>query len=456
MRKKALWLLGMAIGIFLLASCTTQSSGQPTTSIQGTLVDPCGQPVPYKTVSVEGKIAVTDADGHFSFSNVSVPYDLAVVNALFLSRGLVPDRMSGPTVLILQGLSNTEPTVTVFPLEGSRCLRKTLTGTLTPDKENGEFGIASLAGTLVSSYIWDYTTGADEFNFRYQVSPDQVGKELPLFAAGWSLDSEGNADTYYGALKTELAVPTGDTSSQDLELNANVTTNSLEVSVTGSTFVRPYSLYHRLALDGIDTGIETARVDLTESAGPAVVKSLEYLGVTSLVVAMGTYGEGMGIKSVNPEDLSSIHGLVWTWKQVEPGAGTVSLALPEPVIPVIPPPGAVIEKNASFAWSGPEGTIYDSQFLLERGDGEPIRVEVLTASEGLRLPDLSSVGLSYEGFYGLYWVLSGVRLPGVATVDDLLPEFPALLGGTGFLGEEGSRFYVEAGEYTFPDAPGWW
>lgn len=455
MRKKALWLLGMAIGIFLLASCTTQSSGQPTTSIQGTLVDPCGQPVPYKTVSVEGKIAVTDADGHFSFSNVSVPYDLAVVNALFLPRGLVPDRMSGPTVLILQGLSNTEPTVTVFPLEGSRCLRKTLTGTLTPDKENGEFGIASLAGTLVSNDIWAYTTGADEFSFRYQVSPNQVGKKLTLFAAGWSLDSEGNADTYYGALKTELAVPTGDTSSQDLELNANVTTDSLEVSVTDSSIVRPDSLYHRLALDGIDTGIETARVDLTESAGSAVVKSLEYPGVTSLLVATGTYGGSVEGKSVNPEDLSSIHGSVWTWKQVDPGAGTATLTLPEPVVPVSPPSGAGIEKNVTFAWTGPDGAIYDSVFLLY-GPASETMVEVVTVSKELKLPDLSSVGLSYEGFYGLYWVLSGVRLPGVATVDDLLPEFPALLGGTGFLGEEGSRFYVEAGEYTFPDAPGWW
>jgi len=457
MRTKRIRLLGLIAGVILLASCGSPNPGQPQTTIQGTLVDPCGQPVPYKTVSVGGKIAVTDTDGHFSFTGVTVPYDLAVVNATLMRQGLEPERVAGPSVLIFQHLSQENPTITLLPLEGSRCIRKTLSGTLSPDQDSGAFGIAILSGTIVSNDIEDYVSGgSDTFSFDYLVPSSQAGKKLPILAAGWSLDEDGNADTYYGALKTELNVPVTDASTQDLTLDTDVTTQRLEVTVTGNAIVRPKGVYHHLALDGVDTGIETAYVDLNGGAGPATLKTLEYPGVSSLLVATGTYGGTLGVKSVSPEDLSSIRGLAWTWKQVDPGTGTAMAELPEPVVPISPPSGARIEKNTVFKLTGPEGTIYDSALSLY-GPEADVMIEVITSANDLRLPDLSPLGISYGGLFGLEWRILGVKLPGITTVDDLLPKLPALLGNSpdgafAFLGEQGSGFYVKAGEYTFPDA----
>jgi len=105
LRYKRVAFLALLSGALLFAGCGNQAPSNSGVEVQGKIIDECGAPLPYKTVVIPGHDPVlTAADGTFTVSNVTAPYDLVIGNALLNREG--PGELA---LLIYHGLTKPDP-----------------------------------------------------------------------------------------------------------------------------------------------------------------------------------------------------------------------------------------------------------------------------------------------------------------------------------------------------------
>ncbi|XOB98199.1 hypothetical protein ACMC9I_09845 [Deinococcota bacterium DY0809b] len=456
MNSKRGWFLGaLAAGLVMLAGCGTQTAGGVT--VEGKLLDLCGQPLAYKTVFVAGHDPVlTGSDGSFTIEGVQTPYDLIISNAY-----LMPEARQEIPVLIYAGLTKTEPVLWASDAGvpgNDRCAHASVSGSITPTQSSDEYrnGAALVLGPYVSAD--DFAYSADpSYNLNLYFDPDRAG-DATLLGLQWRRDlTSGNATAFLAAKRTPVTLEDGGAVNQDLALEG-IQSRDLSVGVELPEVMSLEEVAHYVTLDGKTLPLQTASLDpdQTDANGRFQLVGPVGAGTGSAVVAWATYG-GLGpLGRYGSLDLSGIEGYASAWQQVPAEDNAVTLSLPDPLVPIAPLNGATIDFDTAFSWAGPEGALYDVIIGLDQ-PGPDVSVEVITSRTKLQLPDLSDMGMRFDNALYGYWALvgfGGAAVPGSAddlaspeSIDFLAPlylEFQALQGASGYFES------VDAGEFTFP------
>lgn len=462
MHSKRGWFIGtLAAGLLLLAGCGQQGAGG--TTVEGKLVDLCGQPLPYKTVFVPGHEPVLTAeDGSFTLTGVETPYDLVVSNAY-----LFPDVRERAAVLVYRGLTKSDPVVWANDASRPRrdtCAHASASGAITPARTTDEYrnGVALMAGPYVEGEEYAYD---ENYDVGLYFNPDLAGENNGvLFGIQWRRDTDTNdAIEFLAAKKLTVSLEDGTSLSQDLALDQEgieVSSRDLSVDVQLPGVMDLEGVEHYVTVGGKTLPFETAYMDANEADGDGRFAMVGPVGegLGSMLRAGALYGGGGGFYSaegVGTLDLGSIAGAAIAWQQAAADSGEVTLGFPDPVVPIVPVSGATINLDTVFAWSGPEGALYDVVWVVDQY-GDDFSIEVITTDSRLELPDLSGMGLRFDNARYVYWVvaaLGGEAVP--ADVDALASEEAAgalvplyLDEGTPPAGS-GYLCFVDAGEFAF-------
>ncbi len=445
--KKALLLGVLAASLAVLSACGGQQ-GAAGAELQGTLVNLCGQPLPYMTVYVPGHEPVlTGLDGKFVIEDVAAPYDLAIGDAYLLS-----DTVEELPILVYQGLTVMEPRLAV-KTTGDRnedgCLETRFFGSLTTTASGGSLYSAHVSGFTGAGNYYETWSAPDggSYDATIYTAPDEPAYLKTLL---WEVDGEGEIAAFVAGAYATLT-PNGDEVEENLELEP-LGTLALSATVSTPAAVSLAFVASNAVVSGSRGFLELQR----REAGDAVNGVFSFLvpdaaGWGSLLMARGTYGRSSRL-SVGGSDIASVEGQVFSWRRVfEFGEEAVNLSLPEPVVPVTPLQGSVVGPDTTFSWVGPEGMVYDSMLQIKQ-DGPDISVEVITQGTSLSLPELSGLGVSYDAAGRLYWQIAAWKSEAMpATVDgfadfemvrtimsDMQHEYP---------GDAGSAVFCDAGSY---------
>ncbi len=460
MRRRLLGFSGLLLAAGLLAACSSQPAGQgaqPGVNVQGTLTDPCGQPIAYTTVYVPGHApTLTDAQGHFAISNVQTPYDLVIEGVTLVRMGY-----ADANLLVFRGLTKAQLSITAWRPGQKYCSgRSVIAGTLTSDRGSGpHYGVAAMAAGFVAAQTRDFSDNPDSYSLtlHYPAGTSQA----TLFAAEW----EGNrkkASSFLGY--QAYAVTLDDNVDQDITFDeSNLTTGTLEVTLQAPPVYTLESLEHSLAYQGQDTGLVTHSVyyyhDQTTPSFPEEVKTLVAPDVSAMLKATASYGrggyKGLGTGAPVPTGIQDVGGEATVWKRVASDAGSATLSFPDPVIPLVPLSGAQIDPKATFRWQGPEGAVNLVWFYLEN-DWSDLLVQVVTAGHELSLPSFPDLGVGAQGYArGVWWVL-GFGLPGISDADGLADRSAEIAKfykkPTSIVGDEGYLVFSRNGYFLLPGA----
>ncbi|GEM90331.1 carboxypeptidase-like regulatory domain-containing protein [Oceanithermus desulfurans] len=474
--QRRMFLGALAAGLLLVAGCSTQQAQGPVgVEVQGTLVDLCGQPVPYNTVYVPGSDPVlTDAEGHFTITGVQTPYDL-VINNVYLSEFAGEGDAS---LLVVRGLTRTDPYLAVNPRNGSSCASASVAGTLTPASPS-DITTKEAVALLLPPYRNRDFSYDDTFFTSLRFDPALAG-DATLLGLRWQTDADDNAVAFSDPARSDLGAAVasvtlqdgGDVTGQTLALSPEgISTRTVTASTELSAVMSLAEVGHYVTYQGEDTRIRTGRFSID---GGTAETSFSFAAPTgsdlgSLISAEAYYGEGRGIfKSLGnttPLDLSSIDGSVVVWRQVPSEGDAVTLSFPDPVVPYAPVSGSVVKPcETVFRWTGPEGALYDVVFgLWFPSTDQSLAVEVLTADTELAIPSYADLGGVPDANAYVWWFLqaaAGEALP--TSVDEVASAAGAQTAaamnmGYALPGASGYRFWVDAGQFSFPDtqAPGY-
>jgi len=466
-RKGFLALIGAAT-LVILAACGGQQAQTSGQTVSGKLVDMCNQPLAYTTVMVPGHDPVlTGADGSFTIEDVQTPYDLVVSNATLAPMGMYT---RGPelSLLVYQGLTKTDPYLMVMPTRGSTtesCAETSVEGNITPANADDDYATAFVLPPYASydEPWYDSDSGTVSYSMDLEYDPAAAGTAT-LLGVGWRHDAEGKVQ-FYGADEKTLTLTSsgGSLTNQNLDLNEHALENrSLTVNVQMPSMMSLDKVVHYLTLNGVNLPLETEEVSATASQTSYTVTGPSGAGLGSLVSAQAHYGSLSGSAAgPAPLDISSMNGQVWVWQRVENGAdnASVTLSFPDPVIPVTPLSGATIDPaNTTFRWVGPDDhPLYNVAFIMSQDYGPDFMIDVVTSNDEIRIPDLGSIGISYDNMIEGAWLLSAVHgqdLP--ATVDDLASSdsaqfLPSFFASSVTPAESGYTFTTFAGSFMFPN-----
>ncbi len=425
----------------------------------------CNQPLAYTTVMVPGHDPVlTGADGKFTIENVQTPYDLIVNNAT-----LAPEEGGDVSLLVYEGLTKTDPYLMVFSRDRSAnnsCAEASVAGDITPANENDNYATAFVLPPYADydEPWYDPDTSTVSYSMSLRYNPAAAGTAT-LLGVGWTLDAN-NKVQFYGADEQEITLTSsgGDLGTKNLDLTKNALGNrDLSVSVQLPSPMNLYRVYHYLTLNDVNLPIETESVRPNDDQTTFTLTGPTGAGLGSLVSAQARYGDGL-IKSLagsSPLDLSDMEGRVWVWQRVDNGTNNASVTLnfPDPVIPVTPLSGSTIDPvNTTFHWVGPDDhPLYNVAFIMFSEYGPNSMIDVVTNSDEIHMPDLSSLGFTFDNSIEGAWFLSAVHgqnLP--ATVDDLASSdsaqyLPSFYASDIAPAESGYTFTAFAGWFLFPN-----
>ncbi len=464
--RKGFMALMASAGLLMLAACGGQQGQTGGQTVSGKLVNICNQPLAYTTVMVPGHDPVlTGADGTFTIENVQTPYDLIVNNATLAPRGMY---MRGPelSLLVYEGLTKADPYLMVIPTVDTgadTCARTSIAGEISSTSANSHVATVISLPPYLNGNV--YTANSDPVSYSMSLSYDPAAAgNATLLGVGWALDAN-NKVHFYGADEKTLALTSsgGDLTGQNLDLGHFTLGNrSLTVDVQMPSMMNLDKVVHYLTLNGVNLPVATEEVSATADQTSYTVTGPSGAGLGSLVSAKAEYG-GMAdsLSSPAPMDISNMEGQVWVWQRIDNGTddADVTLSFPNPVIPVTPLNGSTIDPaNTTFHWVGPDDhPLYNVAFIMFSDYGPDSMIDVVTNSDEIHIPDLSSLGFTFDNQIEGVWFLSAVHgqnLP--ATVDDLASSdsaqyLPSFYASDITPAESGYSFTAFAGWFMFPN-----
>ena len=393
MTKKSAVFIGIAAFLALLFTGCGAPQGSGSVTVEGTLIDPCGQPQPYTTVYIPGQEpALSDAEGHFTFTDVASPYDLVVAGAHLLN-----DRPSRISVLVYQGLTRTDPVIVAatdrHTLAG--CERMSVSGSIEPVRDSAAYrnGVGIVAGQAAAGGNFAYDADpAYELSLAYEPGVSKAS----LFAMQWRRDtSNWDAVEYLGYTRRQITLD-GEELTQDLNLSTPMGSRPVRVTLAAGAPLPLESIGQFVSVDGENLNIRTSRMYPPEAEN-GVYNFVAPVadGVQPLMVARTYYGSEVEAGSVGGRSLEGVGAEILFWKRAAADEDSIEMTMPDPVVPIAPLAGSQLIdfEGARFSWAGPEGAVYDSIFDLGRTG---YSIEVVTASTSIEIPNLRDVGLAYR------------------------------------------------------------
>lgn len=401
----------IAAGLTLVAMTACESpSGSPPAptggplTVQGRVVDLMGNPIPHADVLVAGSLAATSADGRFTVTGVSAPYDLAVY--VEPANAGVPR----PTAVVYRGLTLSSATFQIGSSLGTPrgasvkgSIDRQLSsvdeevGALLPGGTRPAEGVGLLSSDNTPAFDWM------PFSWGGGASRDTTFFALTLTA------SSNVPDAYTGY----AAVPwTLDDGVDRADLSAVPSPSKLD-SVSLSGTVAPPPAGYTLTSPTLNVG-RTLLVRFTSgAAGAAMALGAD---VTSANVPRdegGTIGYALAARA-EPSSAGDDDAYTVAVATATP-AGPNVLTLPTPPGPIAPSDGtADVSSGTAFSWEPLADSIYLVHVSPATVPSNAPEILILTAGTTATLPDLSALGFQLaSGAPYHYAVMTAGPLPSV-------------------------------------------
>ncbi len=385
-------------GLVLLGLTACSSGPGPSITVQGKVVDITGNPIPNANILVNSTPTSTATDGTFAVTGVTTPYDVAV----YLDASIAIS--SRPTVMVYQGLTLTQPTLTA----------PAGTGPYYGDNVGGTIGTQltqtpSEKGLLIAGgpgYSYGGTEGldyTDTVNGAFgPLSLTWFGgasRPTTVFALTADVDSNGMPTAYTGYAATSLTLADGvDQTAVDDTLSSNGLTTLQETgTVTGPS---GYTLVNSSNCSQNNSCLNVGSTLLLRFTKGATGATFAVgRGTTSLNVphdAGGTIGYALAARA---EPAGATNDDIFSaalFAAPNAGAGTSnSLTLLTPPDPLSPSNGATgVTTGTSFSWGALSNSVYAvSLGPSSSSDTTDPQIIVLTAGTQMTLPDVSALGV---------------------------------------------------------------
>lgn len=402
-------------GTALIAAGTVTILPAPTTMVvTGRVVGVPGNPLAGLTVAIGERTTVTDANGRFSVSEVTPPYDLTLV---------APG--TPPLVGIYQGLTRPDPTLAfLFFVASGEPNTGFVSGTVSEGDEipsDGEVTGALFASPEASGLVTlgsrDYTLPLAWFGPTTTIGTVHVLQ--------WKSPGPGRVPTAYTGFGTVTAVRvtdglTNDEASMQLFDPGNTSIAGTVVAPAGSTV-----LSKDLALEFADHAIlplGSERDDQPRFSFPVP----ENITLTAVVSTTAQFASGA--VSFRRE------------AGIPRGATDVSLVLPTPVLSSTPADAAGdVSPSTEFRWSPFAGGVH---LVIFSGEAAATpSYYVVTRETSTRIPDLTALGAAFPAGAFYDWFVVGFAP--FASVDDYI-QTGSLVPPVGSLDESVSdvRFFI--------------
>lgn len=374
------------------ASAVTTVFVAQTISLHGT-VSYQNIPIPGVSVLLLGKPGVapvaTDSAGHFSIDGVVPPYDVGMT---------IP---GSPVVAVYRGLTRVDPWLETGFLGPPGIASAHFSGTLA-----GAAGFPEASGTQTYVSAWsptgfNYRTTANTTSSAWTVAPQMLGSrpgDFHLHAIEFTNDASGHPVAFprYGNLDLPQVAPGATISGQDIALtpvpNTIALTGTLAVPATLGNFAAAH-----------------ARIDYAPGpSGFSLVPPQDFIEFPGFTVTSGTFAlHAPQIPNTAIDVYAEAYGPsgdVTYLKRGVSGSAPVTIDLPDPTVPVLPPPNAVISTNTTFVWS----VVPDSVTLMVVQPSSTPGPELFlfqAGASGTPLPDLSELGFSLVPGGDYFWYL---------------------------------------------------
>jgi hypothetical protein len=372
-------------GAGLSAGAAIQITPPLPITISGRVIGTNSKPVAGAALTLGAASEVSDSDGHFSFPNVTPPYDLSAVVTTPVSMGVV-----------YQGLRRPDPTI-LLPVEPGPAFTTTVTGDVTGGDPLGATDERTwLAFGSSGDFLLETLAGYTVFSNPYSLKMTWVG---PISTAGTihalqvKRDSGGLPIDYTGyASKTGVSVANSGTEMADIVLSAP------QVSTIAGALTVQAPLYLNSKTLSIDFG-DGASLDLATVIDTTTSFSFPFPvvpGGTATVVASASLG--------GSQSLVTLSGIA-------PGTTNLELQLRIPTTPISPLNQSTgVGLATEFSWTSMPGTTYVLSVTAPSGPD----YFVVTSATSARFPDLTSQGLvlptkvTYDWYVDAYGPSAGV------------------------------------------------
>lgn len=435
-------ILGILAGLALLAlpACTSStgsgstpgSNNAGTVTVNGTVLDIYGDPLPQAAVLIGGSTAVTGVDGTFTVTGVSVPYDLA----LYLDSNVT---LSGhPTTIVYQGLTLAAPTVEAPASQGAGNTASVSGAFPKLSSLNNERGAliaggAQYGGDPQSPSIPAGAVALDPTNTAGGTYPplavrwgDGANHATTLFALTADTDTNGAPTKYTGFAALSVMMSAGGSYTADVQPSSN--------KLTGATVTDTVTAPNGYVLSGSTLNVgQTILVRFTSGAAGAAISMKP--GATSAY----TPSDGNGVLDAavvaRAEPSNATNDDVYTMAVAGiPAGGHADLTLPLPPGPSTPQDGATgVAVGTTFSWGALGNRVYVVAMSPAASGSTDPELDVVTANTSTTLPDLSKLGVKLpSGTSYTYKILTAGPF---ASVDGLVKEPVFWIDGLGLLPE---------------------
>jgi hypothetical protein len=350
---------------FLLGCGGSDGGGGGGTTISGFVLDGFGQPLANRTVLIGNGSATTSANGQFSISGVTAPYDAII---------LEPPPAKVATVY--SQLTRTDPKLLDLGADTQTARSATLGGNIvggdafpTP---SGELSAVSYGAPEISTGAYVNATPYS-FDVGWSGATSITGA---VHGLQWTVDSNGTVTGYRShGVKTGVSLTAGGAvTNADLVLTAVLEDPvSTTISVPAGHEIAQRDVY--LSFD--DQAYFPVSHDLLD-AGALTVPMPSGIGAKANVSASAATAAGTSITS------AQITG-------VNPGTTGAVLALPAPAVATVPANGATgVDTSTELVWTPVTGGIH--VVVLSGAANDPAYL-IASGSTRVRIPDLSARGL---------------------------------------------------------------
>ncbi len=383
----------------------------PPITVAGTVLTEEGLwPAAGVSVSIGSSITTTDSDGGFSLSNVTPPYDVAVVS---------PD---STLAVVYQALTRADPTITFSDYrDGNPSNAGTVTGSVSSSAAGAVQ--ANLAWASPATGLQAQTVSASPFSLTLYWN-GAVSIEGNLHALQLLTDAvTGKPYAWaYGVLSNVTVTASQTTANQDIAMTA-AALSTLTGSVSG-----PASYSSPSATVTVDFADGASILVLTDYTPAAVFAYPTPAGIDA------TISVGASAFASTPDN--TLGSTVYV-RGLSPDATGVSVNVPEAAVPISPANGASgLPANTAFSWTPYSGGIHTVAF-----SGGSASITIFTAATTTTLPDLSAQGVSL-GNFAPQWTVYGVGP--FANMDDFASSARAY--GTGAMAD---TCYASAWRFSF-------
>jgi len=396
--KRFAILLTAFLFLFIVVSCEEDSPSEPngngqTITVSGFVKDFDGELVAGVPVIIKGKAPVTtDANGGFTVSNVSKPYEARVIFS------------TDQTAIVYQGLTRSDPTL-IYLSTTSNWKTATISRSVPP-------AVGKVTRVFFTSGTMSWSTDANQATGSYTLSVDWKGVANSisgkLQVLRWTQNASG-MPTQYDAYDFEdnLTVSAGGNFPNN-NFSANLT-DPPEQNISGS-IVRPSSSYN-LYNKSLYLFFGNAEIYLGEEWGAGLSENFSYT-VPSITGA--TFGINASASlNATPNDRYTYYGK----RGITAGSSGITINLASsPQLNIPAHNGSGIDTTTQFLWTKGSGggicLLYVSPTMWGTGPS----FYIFTSNNSSSIPNLAPQGLGLPSNLSYTWQVSQV-FP-VSSIDD--------------------------------------